>query len=222
MDRLSASAGAVAAIWLSLAGVANSSAESIEVSALLPGISDADCGQLSCRPGGNRVELHLDAERALSFAVPKSPYVTKDGSIIIYPGETLEFDFPNAGTDLGPPRFLRDTKNNVTSSDSAAAKAPAALTIDFEQETIGGGPYMHMNLRHTLTKTLKLDATISGFTREGLKQSHSSTCALMPKIFDDESWPGILGPVVLANARVVDNAKTSAETGVETISIGCN
>ncbi len=193
----------------------------IEVSADLPGVSDADCGQTMCRPGGNRVQLQLDGQRTIGFTVPKSPYVTKDGAIIIYPGETLEFDFPQAGDTLGTPRFLRDMKNGIKANAPATAGLPAALTVEFKQDMSGVNPFMIMNLRHTMAKTLKLDATVSGFTHEGLKQAHSSTCALMPKLTDIETWPGVLGPVVLTNGRVVDGGLVTTSGGVQTVSIGC-
>jgi hypothetical protein len=93
------------ALLLVLAG-SPALADPIQVDAALAGIDDADCATLACRPGGNRVTLQIDDHRSAQFTVPKSPHVTKDGAIIVYPGETWMFRFSGPQDNPGLPVFV--------------------------------------------------------------------------------------------------------------------
>jgi hypothetical protein len=80
-------------------------------------LSDADCGTLACRPLGSLDALDVHGQK-ISLPVPKSPYVTRDGTIVIYPGETLTFAFQPSGDTLGPATYLAKPGGNASNGIS--------------------------------------------------------------------------------------------------------
>lgn len=175
-----------------------------EVSAAaIPGANEADCSHADCRPGGNRTFLHYDSQHGVEFVVPRSPYLGNDGSIVIYPGETLLFDFPQATANSpGRPRFLRTEDGEVKSNDPAAAGARATLRVSYRQEPLAPGQFgMALDVKHLLPATLKFDTTISHFMTDRIVQAKSATCALAPNRTGGETWPELVGPLVLSDLR---------------------
>src|SRR5689334_9343861 len=72
---------------------------------LIHPFSAEDCETLACRPAGRSYTVKTGDGKDQAVDVPRSPYVTKDGTIVIFPGERLIIDFPVAGALAGVPRF---------------------------------------------------------------------------------------------------------------------
>jgi hypothetical protein len=151
-------------------------------------LSDADCATLACRPAG---AFSLGTVDDQSFPVVRSPYVTKSGAVIVYPGESLVFEFPDAGATPGMPRYV----------PKPTGQEKNTLILTFKRQDAGGTPMMMLDSKSGLDTAIKFDATVTYLTAGGLVPKHSSTCAVLPHIFVNESWPQPLGPIVLTNFR---------------------
>jgi hypothetical protein len=107
------------------------------------------------------------------------------------------------GKDPGTPAFrqaVADWKANVTMKDRLAKAPPGTLYVFYRQ--IPGGPSMILETGHNLGPMLKFDATISRPGHEGFRFEHSSTCGVMSGLGSIETWPYVLGPVMLENIRL--------------------
>jgi hypothetical protein len=66
-------------------------------------------------------------------------------------------------------------------------------------------------MAQNFSQPLKLDATIAIPGSTGFRLSHSSTCAIHPKAFANETWPDGLGPIILEHFRLVPEDKMTCE-----------
>jgi hypothetical protein len=114
-----------------------------------------------------------------------------DGTIVIYPGEELRFDFPNAGDTLGTPHLL-------AKGEDAPAGTPT-LVLDYKVDEEHA--MMELLLKSGFTKTVKLDAYLGFPSGDDWKLHHTSTCALLAHISGFETWPAPLGPIFISNIR---------------------
>jgi hypothetical protein len=165
-----------------MAGLAGSHALAAEHESanLNTALSDADCGKLACRPAGPFAVTGGDP-----LPLPPTPYVTADGWIVIFPGETLVVEFPDAGETPGLPRYVADPSD----------KQKNTLKLTFESRGTGSMLF----LESALPNMLKMDATMSIPARGGLFARYTSTCPVFPKGVGSESWQPGLGPLVLRN-----------------------
>jgi hypothetical protein len=69
-------------------------------------VADDPCGTTPCRDAKSIV-LFAGTRSELHFNVPREPYTTSDGHIVIVPGERLVFRFTAQGDTPGTPRFVR-------------------------------------------------------------------------------------------------------------------
>ena len=157
--------------------------------------SDADCDTVACRPAGT-ADLGTRDRHTVSAPVPKSPYVTKDGTIVIYPGEKLLFDFPQAGDTPGLPHYLANPTGSETNT----------LSVEFTQAK-DGNPAMLM-LRQTTSHTIKVDATMTVLEDGRVMATHTSTCPLWPNVMGNEMWQQPLGALLIDNVRYLPPSTT--------------
>jgi hypothetical protein len=142
---------------------------------------EGDCTQVACRADG-------------------TPYVLKDGTIVIYPGESLAFDFPAMGDTPGTPHFLADTKANPAWKP---ADGSTILTLDYS----GGGMPM-LGIRQTSSKFMKADLYLGRASGNTIRGAYTSSCALMPRVIDMEQWQQELGPLLVNNIRFLPDSNT--------------
>lgn len=151
-------------------------------------LADTDCATLACRPAGSLDGLDM-RENKVSLPVPRSPYVTADGTIIVFPGETLVFTFANAGETPGKAVYVANP----------TGKEVNTLTVTYEQK----GTSNMLFLEHSMGGTLKLDATMTAYSGSRYLAAYTSTCPLRPGLKGNEMWMQPLGPILLANLRFI-------------------
>lgn len=182
----------------------------------------AICAKTACRAGGNRIAVSTDQERYTSILVSHSPYVDpNDGTIVIFPGETLVFRLPVADGKIGTPEFVAEYAPEMPMEADPAAPPPpvrelpklkGGMPVDilapFPEGTLivsygqrGRSPMTYLTLVHNLPKTVKLDALMALIQPHAYDIRPTSTCPLMPKVFSFESWPHPIGPMLLKNIR---------------------
>lgn len=201
-------------IWrIIVLGLVMASAQAAE-----PDPAAAICAKTACRAGGFSIKVSVDKEHFTSLAVTHSPYVEEDGTILIFPGETLVFRLPAEGDKLGAPQFVaeyapqmpaeRDTPDSrslpklsgALPADVLAPFPTGSFVISYGQR--GREPSTYLIMAHNLPQTLKLDAVMM-IIRPGKYEPHAtSTCPLMSKVFGFEHWPHPIGPMLLKNIRV--------------------
>jgi hypothetical protein len=189
------------------------------------------CAAQSCRDGGYEAVVAVDAEHYTTIPVSHSPYVLEDGSLLVFPGETLAVQFARDGDNLGAivsvrrmaPRYPAQIANPgaspaVNPADAAlpalpgglpaeetAALPPDTLLVSYGQMDPKGLAGMQLQLEHNFTRALKLTAILNQ-VRPGTYNTHAtSTCTVMPRMFDQESWPDVLGPIILGRFRFQDD-----------------
>jgi len=189
---------------------------------------DAICAKTACRTGGYFAVVSVDAAHFIGVNVSRSPYLLEDGAILLFPGETLAVTFAVDGDTLGKPisavryaphlpLLIARTQGDKPAAnpddatlpvvlgkmpaDEVASLPPNTLLISYGQFKPEGPAGMVLTLEHNLPHTLKLDAVITEISTAGYKQHASSTCPVLPKIWDNESWPYPLGPIILAKVR---------------------
>jgi hypothetical protein len=107
---------------MKLAGIARTCAIAF-VFVLAPALASAEPGcATQCRTGG-KVTLQSNAGQSVQFDVPSGPYVAADGTITIYPEETLVFRAAGASDGLQALVFVRlgasAAPKNVPPGDSS-------------------------------------------------------------------------------------------------------
>jgi len=156
----------------------------------------ADCGASGCRAGGTSIDIKGADGRDYSIPVARSPYVLADGTIVIYPGESLVFEIPGGDTP-GTPHLLAD--------GASAGPGAATLTLNYSvRDTM-----MELNISNGFDKSLKLDAYLGSPRGDSWSLHYTSSCTVLPHIFDMESWPAPLGPIFISNIRYLPAGGTT-------------
>ncbi len=196
---------------------------------------DTICAKTSCRAGGYDVVVRVDKTHFMDVPVGRSPIITPEGDILIYPDETLAVQFTVSGDTLSAPRLVAQyatrgtfamqidtgstqTDNPLNTSlpalpqkDGAtdmSALPPNTMVITYGQ--FKGQTGMAMNMESNLPATLKLDATLSRIGKNGYEWHYTSTCPLRKASY--ETWPGPMGPIRLSHFRfLADSAKMMCE-----------
>ena len=70
-------------------------------------VAGSDCAAGGCRAGGTSIDVEGSDGQSYTIPIPRSPYVMADGSIVIYPGETLIFRFAPTQDGPGAPVFVK-------------------------------------------------------------------------------------------------------------------
>ncbi len=190
---------------------------------------DALCAQIACRKGGYEAVIRVDDKRYTTVPVSRSPYIMDDGSILIFPGETIAVQFTIDKDQPGHPtmikRFAPKLLANISTpsgpvADSANADLPvlkeglpAQETAELPPNTLvisygqfEGQSGMVLEVEHNLPHTLKVDAIIALIKPGSYVQHYTSTCPIMPKMFGTESWPEPLGPLIIRNVRFLPDS----------------
>lgn len=178
------------------------------------------CASTLCRTGDFKLAVFFDKDHYTGISVTHSPYVLPDGSILIFPGETLAFEVPFDGEKIGTPKFLGEYQPQYPMMrDPEGPPAPPSNLPKLEQlppntlvlsyGQMGGraqsDPLMMLTLSHNLPKALKVDAIMTVIRPRATvyEQAPTSTCPVIAKGAGFESWPDPLGPMVLRNIRVL-------------------
>ena len=187
---------------------------------------DKVCAERACRAGGFEAVVGVDAERFITIPVSHSPYLLEDGSILLFPGETVAVQFAIDGGDIakpvaatryaphlpalivkegGAPQANPDDAGlpPVTAplpADEVALLPPNTVLLSYGQLKPKGESGMALVVEHNLARTLKYSAMIFVVqTGGGYRQSQTSSCPVMPKMWGHETWPDRLGAIVLGN-----------------------
>jgi hypothetical protein len=197
---------------------------------------DAICAKTPCRAGGYFALVSADASHFVGVEVGRSPYLLENGSLLIFPGETIAVTFALDGDKLKPIAAKRyaphlplpiaraqGDKPQANADDNAlpavGAKLPAdevaslppnTLLVSYGQLKPQGESSMVLTLNHNLPHTLKLDAIVAEIQSGSsvYRQHYTTTCPVVPKIWDNESWPMPLGPLVLTRFRLQQDSPT--------------
>lgn len=212
-----------------------------EGSSTTPANIEVVCKRLACRTGGFEVAVAVDADHVTTVAVTHSPYVTPDGAVLIFPGETIAVQFAPGEGILPSPKFLsayapefpaqhKDEGGFVDAADSLPSlpsgklpsnvlsqMPPGTLVVSYGQYK--GGPGMLLNLEQNFSGTMKLDAFVSEISSGEYKWHYATTCPLMPSLMDLESWHQPLGPILLQRFRLTHGGSPTAGT---TITMTCD
>jgi len=193
------------------------------------------CANTACRTGGYDAVVGVDAEHYTTIPVTHSPYLLDDGSVLIFPGETIAVQFAVDGDKIGKPlsakRYAPHLPLQVVISggaptsnpendglpivtakmpaDEVALLGPNTLLLSYGQLKERGSTGMALIIEHNLAHTMKLDAIVAELAVGKYKQHYTSTCPIMPKMWGYESWPNALGPLVLGNFRFLPDGGTS-------------
>jgi len=223
-------AASVVALWAASALAAPPTSDQLEQ-------GEDVCARTACRAGGFDVAVGVDATHYTDVPVNRSPFVTPDGEILIFPGETVAVQFTITADALSAPRFLKqyqtpkdlalkvDTGSKLIDDPlnaslpplprkdgeiDMAAFPPDTLLISYGQSS--GRLGMMMDLRSNLTRTLKLDAEMSLIKKDAYEWHYTSTCPLRPGAGSYENWPSERGPMLLSHFRfLAEGAKTTCE-----------
>lgn len=186
------------------------------------------CQSAACRIGG-RIAVMKWKEGDFGVEIGRSPYIQPDGSILIYPGETLMFRAEVEGDKIASIRFVAayaaelpvgyierdgDGVKDVPGPDlpmlpdtsdpreRLASFPPGTILVSFGQFADRDDmPGVVMTTQHNLPKMLKLDAFMAVPKRDGLEDHPTSTCPIMPKVRSIEHWPHPIAFIVLKNLR---------------------
>lgn len=188
---------------------------------------DKVCAERTCRAGGFEAVVAVDSEHYSTVPVSRSPYLLTDGSLLIFPGETIAVQFAIDGDSLGKPvaaqryaphypaLIVESGGSPKTNPDDAAlpqtkrGTAPEELAglpdntvlISYGQMEPRGLGGMQLVAEHNFHATLKFDALINVIEPHAYRSAHSSTCPVRQGLIMYESWPDRLGPIVLSNIR---------------------
>ena len=198
---------------------------------------DAICAKTACRAGGYEVAVGVDAAHYTNVPVSRSPYVTEDGEILIFPGETLALQFAINGDTLSAPRFIaryatpKDLALKVDTGlklvddplnsrspplpekggdTDMSAFPPNTLLISYGQlaDHIG----MAMDLETNVLRPLKLDTEMSLIKNGAYEWHYTSTCPITSGHSSYESWPSERGPMKLSHFRFIpETVKVTCE-----------
>jgi hypothetical protein len=213
--------------------------------ALLPGLVmaaddapdlDAVCAKTACRAGGYFALVSVDASHFVGVQVGRSPYLLENGSLLVFPGETLAVTFALDGDTLKPTAVKRyaphlplpiaraendkpqsnpdddalPTVSGKLPADEVANLPPNTLLVSYGQYKPQGESSMILTLDHNLSHTLKFDTIIAEMPSggSGYSQHYTSTCPVQAKVWDNESWPIPLGPIILTRFRLQPDSPT--------------
>lgn len=140
--------------------------------------------KLNTRPT-RQLTLQLEGGKTEIVEVPKGEYLTKEGTLTLYPGDTIHLEFDEAGT----PHIAgeeKDPKRTVTFSMTQDAQITMLTRKTKMRETVA----MDCTHRGLGTET---------FARTNLRPTEKGLAAF-------DSWPGTVWTLRLSNFEVTDRS----------------
>ncbi|HVZ29308.1 MAG TPA: hypothetical protein VG839_02870 [Asticcacaulis sp.] len=182
------------------------------------------CASQACRKGGYNVALRVDAKKYATVPVSHSPYILPNGSIMIFPGETIAVQFTLDGDKLTAPKFYKayaprlpaqvtsggkmsDPDTAGLGKDDAGSLPPNTVLLSYGQ--FKGQAGMVLEVEHNMPRTVKLDALMAVIQQGAYVQKPAATCPVKAKLLAFETWQQPLGPMVLANTRFAADGDTT-------------
>jgi hypothetical protein len=168
------------------------------------GLAEA-CARSTCRTQTRELQFKLDGG-TLSMQTELLPYAD-EGNILLYPGDTIEFDFAADGKSMDAPHFsrlvdhLEDPKLGNGALVSAIPRADSRANFSFQFAQNGTG--MTLKVKSDIGYHVKYDAIMFVPEKDGLKQSYTSSCPVIPFGSAYETWPHPIAMIVLTGFRVV-------------------
>lgn len=207
-NRLSPAAirsGLILALCAWVSGPLKAADASPEVEAArAKGLAEA-CARSTCRTQTRELQFKLDGG-TLSMQTELLPYAD-EGNILLYPGDTIEFDFAADGKSMDAPHFsrlvdhLEDPKLGNGALVSAIPRADSRANFSFQFAQNGTG--MTLKVKSDIGYHVKYDAIMFVPEKDGLKQSYTSSCPVIPFGSAYETWPHPIAMIVLTGFRVV-------------------
>ncbi len=159
-------------------------------------LSDKDCRVLPCRLADS-ASIFSRGGAPSNLPVLRSPYAAADGTISVYPGEALVFDFPQAGS-TPIPEFLSVIRNGQT--DRGASLPSVLLAVSYgplsENDTYSG-----LQINHSLPMGIAYDVVETEAKSGVLTVGAVLRCSLLPHTTASLAVPDNPGPVFLRNIR---------------------
>lgn len=162
------------------------------------------CSQIPCRKAVRRLELR-DRGKTHIFNTALLPFLTPDGRLYLYPGESITLTFEKTA-DGGPVRPLL-LKAYEPGDPVDSGIAPESLTFSFEQ--LAGKPDMFLFNDNRTGMVLKYDVVMFMVEENGnLKRLPTSSCPLPPgnaqaSLPGAEHWPDPILMLILDHFRVM-------------------
>jgi hypothetical protein len=197
---------------------------------------DAACSAVACRTGGFEIQINVDAKTYTYTSIPvnRSPYVIpEDHTILIFPGETLVFQFSVENSKIGQPIFVKamapefpvqiDIEGKLVpnprdadlppvpqkdGSIDVSSLPPNSLLLSYG-ETEKGQTGMMLHIVSSLPQKMKFEDTMFLIQpgKPGYKDAHTSTCPVAAGQANFESWPEPIGPMILSDFRFVSSGE---------------
>jgi hypothetical protein len=197
---------------------------------------DSICATTACRTGGFEILINVDAKNYNYTPVPvnRSPYVIpEDHSILLFPGETLVFQFPVENGKIGQPVFVKalapefpaqvDSEGKLVPNPSdanlppipqkggsadASALPPNSLLLSYG-EAERGQTGMMLHIVSSLPQDVKFEDTMLLLQpgKPGYKNAHTSTCPVVAGLAGFETWSDPIGPMILSDFRFISSTE---------------
>src|SRR5258706_11652601 len=163
------------------------------------------CARTTCRTQSRELQFKLSSG-TVSMQTDLLPYAD-EGNIFLYPGDTIEFDFAAVGKSMDAPHFsrlvdrLEDPKlgNGALVSANPRADSRANFSFQFAQDGTG----VTLKVKSDIGYHVKYDVIMFVPEKDGLKQSYTSSCPVIPYGSAYETWPHPIAMIVLTGFRVV-------------------
>ena len=166
---------------------------------------DPRCRTMACRkPGTSSLRL-ADGQR-IGLPAPAAPYFT--GSVLsIVPGETVVLGFSRTPQGLSAPVLLQVSDAAGAVDIGASPTADMSLSFSLAQEE--GKPDMVLTVVNKTDVMIKYDAHMYFPAAEGVRNSATSSCPLMPVLSSGqgfsvfESWPHPIALLLIGRIRTL-------------------
>ncbi|HVZ29307.1 MAG TPA: hypothetical protein VG839_02865 [Asticcacaulis sp.] len=215
-----------------MAGAPCARAEAPAVASSASPPSEDICAHTACRKGGFNIAVLWEDGNYVGVPVPHSPYVLDDGSIIIYPGETLAFQFSVDGDTLSPPKFVQrfaprhaaqvyvDGKLSANPDDAQLPPRPDVTELppntilisydNLDDMKKGMGTGTSLEVGSTLPKMLKFDATLNMLKTvgTGYDPKHRDTCAVQAHSYGAIAWSNPNASIVIRHFHFTTDLMT--------------
>jgi hypothetical protein len=206
----------------------------LESAAAAPDI-EAVCAATACRAGGYETVLRLDDKHFTTVPVTKSPYILDDGSLLLFPGESLAIQFDIENDQPVRPRFVRrfapkfpmqiekDGKPVANPSDNGLPAVPMdehkvlfdtlpPNTVVLSYGQLDGKPDMMLTIDHSLPKRFKVAAVMQVPDGKSYDSRATTSCPIQPHLTLFEHWPHRIGPMILKAPRLLSDTEDAACT----------
>jgi hypothetical protein len=174
-------------------------------------VSHDECSAQPCRDA-RVVDIALGDGAVFRASIPRSPYLTEEHHIVLFPGERVVFRFSLEGEQLAAPKFISaETLEPLPSPDAGAYdkvdklsnQPPGTLMLTYQPAA--GARGMVLLIEHNLPQPLKMKAFVNRMTPDGWKLSYTSTCRIPPNLAEMETWGEPLGLIILEDFRLLSN-----------------